>query len=48
MTNHFWHYEVVYARWPEAQFAEVLESATRNTWINQSIGPVTLLFGAEL
>lgn len=48
LTTSSWQYELVYRRWPTARFQQGIEAAARNRYIQQSIGPVTLLFGEEL
>jgi hypothetical protein len=48
LTTSSWQYELVYRRWPTARFLQGIEAAARNRYIQQSIGPVTLLLGEEL
>ncbi|RYZ43127.1 MAG: hypothetical protein EOO71_05230 [Myxococcaceae bacterium] len=43
-----WLYELGYAQWPEARLKSVIQVGTRNRYIVQSIGPVTLVVGEPL
>lgn len=40
-----WQYELVYNRWPTTTFLNARNFSARDAYINQSFGPVILLFG---